>query len=136
MEMRQDFETSFSTNKEKFRRLGKALERQVADRRQICVTIKKIFAEEIEEGLVSERGIEKACLPEWKDPTKNHPQRKRKRNQPLVGEQSSPNLPESNAVAMSDARSRDQQAVTARPVGEQGQPPDTGATSETSGLPK
>jgi hypothetical protein len=130
IEMRQDFETSFSTNKEKFLRLGKALQPQVADPRQICVVIKKIFAKEIRKGLISKRAIEKSCLPEWKDDSKIHQQPKR--SQPSVGEQSSPKLPESRALAMGDARSRDQEAVSARPVEGQEQPQHTTATAKPS----
>jgi hypothetical protein len=68
--VKQEFKNILSKRKDLIKKLGEALEPTISNSESICEEIKSIIQEEIAQGLISRRDIERYCPPEWKRKTK------------------------------------------------------------------
>jgi hypothetical protein len=69
-QVKEELKTIFFKRRDLILKLGEAFKNIVSDNESICEEIKNALRDEIREGQISERDIERHCLDEWKKKTK------------------------------------------------------------------
>jgi hypothetical protein len=69
-EVKEELKTIFFRRKDLITKLGEAFKHTVSDEESICEEIKNALRDEIRDGHISERDIERYCPDEWKQKTK------------------------------------------------------------------
>lgn len=68
--VKEEFRNIFAKRKDLIIKLGEAFEHRVSNIDDVCEEIKNVLREEIAEGVISYRDIERYCRDEWKKNTK------------------------------------------------------------------